>query len=88
VLGGSRRPEQGSRELARPTVATAPTGTVIRHLRRAVLRQDARTDGQLLASIIDHKDEAAFEALVRRQAIHLTLEVRPIAARSRWRVSR
>jgi RNA polymerase sigma factor (sigma-70 family) len=42
--------------------------SVIRQLRRAVLRQDAagRTDGQLLASFIDQKDEAAFEALVRR----------------------
>jgi RNA polymerase sigma factor (sigma-70 family) len=42
--------------------------TVIRHLRRAVLRQDGagRTDGQLLASFIDQQDEAAFEALVRR----------------------
>jgi RNA polymerase sigma factor (sigma-70 family) len=40
--------------------------TVIRHLRRAVLRQDARTDGQLLASFIDKKDESAFEALVHR----------------------
>src|SRR5262249_34621499 len=40
--------------------------TVIRHLRRAVLRQDGRTDGQLLASFIDQKDEAAFEALVHR----------------------
>jgi RNA polymerase sigma factor (sigma-70 family) len=42
--------------------------TVIRHLRRAVLRQDGAgwTDGQLLASFIDQKDEAAFEALVRR----------------------
>jgi RNA polymerase sigma factor (sigma-70 family) len=40
--------------------------TVIRHLRRAALRQDARTDGQLLASFIDKKDETAFEALVHR----------------------
>src|SRR5713101_5014586 len=42
--------------------------TVIRHLRRAVLRQDATggTDGQLLASFIEQKDEAAFEVLVRR----------------------
>ena len=49
-------------------MATAQMDTVIRHLRRAVLRQDAadRTDGQLLASFIDQKDEAAFEALVRR----------------------
>ena len=27
---------------------------------------NARTDGELLASFIDEKDEAAFEALVRR----------------------
>src|SRR5258708_37374008 len=49
-------------------MAKAQMGTVIRHLRRAVLRQDGAgwTDGQLLASFIDHKDEAAFEALVRR----------------------
>ncbi len=49
-------------------MATAQMDTVIRHLRRAVQRQDAasRTDGQLLASFIDQKDEAAFEALVRR----------------------
>ena len=49
-------------------MATAQMDTVIRHLRRAVLRQDGagRTDGQLLASFIDQKDEAAFEALVRR----------------------
>jgi RNA polymerase sigma factor (sigma-70 family) len=49
-------------------MATAQMGTVIRHLRRAVLRQDGAdgTDGQLLASFIDRKDEVAFEALVRR----------------------
>ena len=49
-------------------MATAQMDTVIRHLRRAVLRQDGadRTDGQLLASFIEQKDEAAFEALVRR----------------------
>jgi RNA polymerase sigma factor (sigma-70 family) len=49
-------------------MATAQMDTVIRHLRRAVLRQDGAgwTDGQLLASFIDHKDEAAFEALVHR----------------------
>src|SRR5579864_6377934 len=52
----------------RAGMATAQMDTVIRHLRRAVLRQDAasRTDGQLLGSFIDQKDEAAFEALVRR----------------------
>jgi RNA polymerase sigma factor (sigma-70 family) len=49
-------------------MATAQMDTVIRHLRRAVLRQDEAgwTDGQLLGSFIDQKDEAAFEALVRR----------------------
>ncbi len=49
-------------------MATAQMDTVIRHLCRAVLRQDGAgwTDGQLLASFIDQKDEAAFEALVRR----------------------
>src|SRR6516165_1301880 len=49
-------------------MATAQMGKVMRHLRRAVLRQDGagRTDGQLLASFIKQKDEAAFEALVRR----------------------
>src|SRR5687767_5413228 len=49
-------------------MAKARMDTVIRHLRRAVLRQDGAgwTDGQLLASFIDQKDEAAFEALVRR----------------------
>src|SRR5215468_3593782 len=47
---------------------TPQMDTVIRHLRRAVLRQDraGKMDGQLLASFIDQKDEAAFEALVRR----------------------
>ena len=46
----------------------AKMDTVIRHLRRVMLRQDGAgwTDGQLLASFIDHKDEAAFVALVRR----------------------
>src|SRR5208283_203575 len=49
-------------------MATAQMDTVIRHLRQAVLRRDGAgwTDGQLLASFIAQKDEAAFEALVRR----------------------
>src|SRR4051812_13850572 len=49
-------------------MATAQMDTVIRHLRQAVLRQNGvgRTDGQLLASFIDQKDETAFEAMVRR----------------------
>ena len=42
--------------------------TFIQHLRRAVLLQDAAglTDGQLLGCFIDHRDEAAFAALVKR----------------------
>ena len=49
-------------------MATAQMDTVFRHLRRAVLRQDGAgwSDGQLLGSFIDQKDEAAFAALVRR----------------------
>src|SRR5262249_21125970 len=49
-------------------MATAQMDTVISHLRRAVLRQDGAgcTDGQLLASFINQRDEAAFEALLRR----------------------
>src|ERR1700730_11237470 len=49
-------------------MATAQMDTVIRYLRRAALRQDVagRTDGQLLASFIDQKEEAAFYDLVRR----------------------
>src|SRR5262245_13762260 len=49
-------------------VSTVPLNAVIRHLRRAALLQDGagRTDGELLESFIDQKDEAAFEALVRR----------------------
>jgi RNA polymerase sigma factor (sigma-70 family) len=49
-------------------MATVQMDTVIRQLRRAVLRQDGAgwTDGQLLTSFIDQQDEAAFAALVRR----------------------
>jgi RNA polymerase sigma factor (sigma-70 family) len=40
----------------------------VRHLRRAVLLRDGAglTDGQLLGSFIDHRDEPAFAALVHR----------------------
>lgn len=49
-------------------MATAKIDTVIHHLRQVMLRQDGAgwTDGQLLASFIEKKDEAAFEAIVRR----------------------
>src|SRR5438093_2555158 len=41
---------------------------VIQHLRRVVLLQDGAglTDGQLLGCYVDHRDETAFAALVRR----------------------
>src|SRR5262245_8634066 len=49
-------------------VATEPTGQVIQHLRKAVLLRDGGglTDGQLLGCFLDHRDEAAFAALVKR----------------------
>jgi RNA polymerase sigma factor (sigma-70 family) len=42
--------------------------TVLRHLRKAALLQggDSLTDGQLLDAFVTHRDEGAFEALVRR----------------------
>ena len=49
---------------------TMPTqiSEVVRHLRRAVLRQeeDGLTDGQLLGRFIEQRGEAAVAALVRR----------------------
>ena len=41
---------------------------VIQHIRDAVLAQDAvgLTDARLLECFRDHRDEVAFEALVRR----------------------
>lgn len=49
-------------------MATSPPVRMIQHLRRAVLRRElaALSDGQLLGHYIEHRDEAAFEALVRR----------------------
>src|SRR5437867_8465141 len=48
-------------------MATSPMSTVIGHLCKTRLVQDAgMTDGELLESFIARKDEAAFEALVRR----------------------
>jgi RNA polymerase sigma-70 factor (ECF subfamily) len=49
-------------------MATSVLNPVIGHLRKAVLVRDGAglTDGQLLESFVRQRDEAAFEALVRR----------------------
>jgi RNA polymerase sigma factor (sigma-70 family) len=49
-------------------MATAPVGDVLKQLRRTWLRHDGAelTDGQLLDAYLTLRDEAAFEALVRR----------------------
>src|SRR5713101_1382892 len=47
-------------------MATGHRNDVIHHLRRAALRQDGLTDGQLLECFVARHDEVAFEALVRR----------------------
>jgi RNA polymerase sigma factor (sigma-70 family) len=49
-------------------MATDPLSSVLQHLGRAALRHDGAglTDGQLLECFLRRKDEAAFEALVRR----------------------
>jgi RNA polymerase sigma factor (sigma-70 family) len=46
---------------------TSPTTNVIEHLRRTVLREGAGLgDGELLGRFLEHHDEAALAALVRR----------------------
>jgi RNA polymerase sigma factor (sigma-70 family) len=49
-------------------VATSPMSKVIDHLRKAVLAggETQLTDGQLLECFVNHRDEAAVAALVRR----------------------
>jgi RNA polymerase sigma factor (sigma-70 family) len=49
-------------------MATGPLSSVIRHLRRAALLHEGgeASDGQLLECFLARRDEAAFEALVRR----------------------
>src|SRR5438552_1389579 len=50
------------------TMATPVPGTVLHHLRRALLRQDEAglTDGELLECFVARRDPDAFAALVRR----------------------
>src|SRR5262249_49697258 len=46
---------------------TGPMSKVVQHLRTAVRREGAGlTDGQLVQRFVAHREEAAFEALVRR----------------------
>jgi RNA polymerase sigma factor (sigma-70 family) len=48
-------------------MTTGQPQTVLRHLRRLVLRDDAGpADGELLEEFVARRDEAAFEALLRR----------------------
>lgn len=47
-------------------MATNLLSNLLGHLRTAALLQDERTDSQLLESFITQREEAAFEALVRR----------------------
>ncbi len=49
-------------------MGSSAMSTVVRHLRRAVLRRDVEglSDGQLLDCFLARREEAAFEALVRR----------------------
>jgi RNA polymerase sigma factor (sigma-70 family) len=49
-------------------MAIPQSASILYHLRQTVLRRDGAglTDGQLLHTFLHHRDEAAFEALVRR----------------------
>ena len=49
-------------------MASTPMGRVVKHLRRVAFLQEAAglTDEQLLESFLVRREEAAFEALVRR----------------------
>src|SRR6516225_3341219 len=49
-------------------MAIGQTGKMLHHLWRAVLLHDGAglTDGQLLENFLAHRDEMAFEALLRR----------------------
>ncbi len=47
-------------------MATGQMNDVLRHLRKAALQGGGLSDGQLLECFITQRDEAAFEALIRR----------------------
>lgn len=64
---GNRNVEAGIAIQRDEEMATTDMSQVLQHLRKTLLRQDAAgmTDGQLLGCLIEHRDEAAFAALVR-----------------------
>src|SRR5262245_158613 len=47
-------------------MASARVGGIARELRRVMLREGEAPDAQLLGQFVERRDEAAFEALVRR----------------------
>src|SRR5215211_3160318 len=47
-------------------MASGQGGGIVRELRRVMLREGEAPDGQLLGQFLERRDEAAFEALVRR----------------------
>src|SRR5262245_60532807 len=63
IPGGRPTPHQ-----ERTAMATSRPNGAVQLLRRSVLLQDGAglTDGQLLGRFVEFRDEAAFEALVRR----------------------
>lgn len=50
-----------------------PMNEVVQHLRRIVFLQDGAglTDGQLLECYVQHREKAAFAALVRRHGLRV-----------------
>src|SRR5262249_13812203 len=67
--GASTWVEQSPGNLARTVnMASAQPDTVLRHIRQLVAAEQTgrQTDAQLLEQFILHRDQAAFEALVRR----------------------
>src|SRR5262245_34801428 len=47
-------------------MASGQVGGIVRELQRVMLREGEASDGQLLGQFVERRDEAAFEALVRR----------------------
>ena len=63
--------------------------SVIRHIRRMALRDaNGLTDGQLLESFLVQKEEAAFEALVRRHGPMVLAVCRRVLGFTVWLTAR